>query len=105
MRRFLGDVIGIALEPLEIELAGVVEALPGGFAEKGVGGFASPLLLGFEDLVFGGIEDAIEAPEHGHGKHDFAVLGRAVGASEGVGDVPDQVDFVAEVIHVILCFR
>ena len=71
-----GDVVGIALEAFEIELAGVVEALAGGFAEEGVGGFASPLLLGIEDLLFGGIEDAVEAAEDGHGEHDFAILGR-----------------------------
>ena len=97
-----GDVVGIALESFEIELAGVVEALAGGFAEEGVGGFASPLLLGFEDLGFGGIEDAIEAAEDGHGEHDFAILGRAVGTAEGIGDVPDEVNFVAEVIHGIV---
>ena len=97
-----GDVVGVALEALEIELAGVVEALAGGFAEEGVGGFASPLLLGFEDLGFGGIEDAIEAAEDGHGEHDFAILGRAVRTAEGVGDVPDEVYFVAEVIHGVV---
>ena len=96
----LGDVVGGALELLEVEAAGVVEALAGGFAEEGVGGFVVPLLLGGEDLGLGGLEDAVQAAEDGHGEHDFAVLGRAVGAAEGVGDVPDQVNFVAEVIHV-----
>jgi len=27
--------------------------------------------------------------------------GGAVGTAEGVGDVPDQVDFIAEVIHAV----
>ena len=91
-----------AAELVEIELGGVVEALAGGFAEEGVGGLVGPLLLGGEDLGLGGGEDAIEAAEDGHGEHDFAVLGGAVGAAEGVGDIPDEVDFVGEVIHLRL---
>jgi hypothetical protein len=98
----LGDVVGCAAEFFEIEFAGVVEVLAGGFAEEGVGGLAVPLLLGFEDLGLGGGEDAIEAAEDGHGEHDFAVLGGAVGAAERVGDIPDEVDFVAEVIHEVV---
>jgi hypothetical protein len=38
-----------------------------------------PLLPVGADLGLGGGEDAIEAAEDGHGEHDFAVLGRAIG--------------------------
>src|ERR1039458_2375296 len=89
-----------AAELVEIELGGVMAAVAGGFAEERVGGLVGPLLLGGEDLGLGGGEDAIEAAEDGHGEHDFAVLGGAIGAAEGVGDIPDEVDFVGEVVHV-----
>jgi len=76
--------MGSALKPqaFEVQLAGVVEALAGGFTEEGAGGFVVPLLLGFEDLVLGGLEDAVQTAEDGHGEHDFAVIGRAVGTAE-----------------------
>jgi hypothetical protein len=79
---------GGAAELVEIELGGVVEALAGGFAEEGVGGLVGPLLLGGEDLGLGGGEDAIEAAGDGHGEHDFAVLGRAIGGRGGCRRCP-----------------
>jgi len=96
------DVVGIALEAFEVQLAGVVETLAGSFAEERIGGLVIPLLLRFQHLLFGGLENAVQAAEDGHGEHDLAVLGRAVRAAQGVGDVPDEVDLVAEVIHGLL---
>jgi hypothetical protein len=53
---------------------------------------ALELFLFFEDFGFGGFEDAVEATQDGHGEHDFAVFGRAVGTAEEVGNVPDETD-------------
>jgi hypothetical protein len=42
------------------------------------------------------------------GEHDFAIFGRAVGAAEEVGNVPDETDKGIGVIgqgRVVLCIR
>jgi hypothetical protein len=59
------------------------------------------LLALFENLCFGIGEDAVEAAEHGHGEHDFAVFGRAVWAAEEVGNVPDEADQVIAVVRQV----
>jgi hypothetical protein len=101
----LGEAFGVGQEFGEVEFTGVVELLLGGSAEHLVddgGVLAFEALLLFEDCGFGGFGDAIEAAEDGHGEHDFAVLGRAVGATEEVGDVPDEAyEAVGVVGHAI----
>jgi len=91
----LGEAFGVGEEFGEIESAGVVELLFRGAAEHFIDDgrvLAFELLLLFEDFGFGGFEDAVEASEDGHGEHDFAVFGRAVGAAEKIGNVPDETD-------------
>ena len=79
------QVVGFAFEPFEIVLAGVVELLAGGFLEHLVevaGALAFELLGLFEKPGFGIGEDTVQAAEYGHGEHDLAIFGRAVGAAE-----------------------
>jgi hypothetical protein len=95
IQKVLGEAIGVGLELFEVVLAGVVELLAGGLLKHFVdvaGALALQLPTLFEDLGFGVVEDAVEAAEHGHGEHDLAVFGRAVGAAEQIGHVPDEVD-------------
>jgi len=95
VEQVLGEAFGVGEEFGEIESAGVVELLFRGAAEHFIDDgrvLAFELLLLFEDFGFGGFEDAVEASEDGHGEHDFAVFGRAVGAAEKIGNVPDETD-------------
>ena len=109
VKQVLGQTFGIGQEFGEIVLAGVVELLPGGAAEHFIDDgrvLALAFLVLFEDLGFGGFENAIEAAEDGHGEHDFAIFGRAVGAAKKVGNVPNETDEVVGVISQgrgILC--
>jgi hypothetical protein len=95
VEQILREPVGVGLEALEIVLAGVVELVFGRALQHFVrvfGGLALEPLVLFEDFGLGGIEDAIEAAEHRHGQHDFAVFGRAVRAAEKVSDIPDEAD-------------
>ena len=98
----LGDVVGVALELLEVEGRAVVEALAGGLVEDAVQGLApepaalAPLVLG-QHPGLGGREHAVEAAQHGHRQHHPLVLRRAVGAAQQVRDLPDQVGEVGVV--------
>ena len=97
------DVVGIALERLEVEVGAVVEALAGGPVQVLVEGSAvesalAPLVLG-GDLGPRGREHAVEPAQHGHRQHDAFVLRRAVRTAQQVGDLPDQVREVAVVGH------
>jgi hypothetical protein len=51
------------------------------------------------EFVFGGFEDAVQAAEDGHGEDDSAVFVGFIGATQEVGDVPDEVCVFAEVGH------
>ena len=91
----LGEAFRVGEEFGEVELAGVVELLLCGAPEHFIDEravLAFEFLLLFEDFGFGGFEDAVEAAQDGHGEHDFAVFGRAVGTAEKVGNVPDETD-------------
>lgn len=104
------DVVGVALQLLEIERRVVVEALTGGLVECGVKGIALKLaaLAAFvrgQHLALRGREHAVEPPEHGHGQHDALVLRWAVRAAQQVGDLPDQVGEVIVVRHRSVLFR
>ncbi|TLD46543.1 MAG: hypothetical protein FAZ92_01169 [Accumulibacter sp.] len=98
------DVVGVTLQPLEVERGVIVEALAGGIVEMGVEGVAfepaalAPLELG-QDLGFRRRQHAVEAAKDGHGEHDAFVLRRAVGTAQQVGDLPDQVREVVVVRH------
>ena len=80
------DVVGVALELLEVEGGVVVKALAGGHVQPLVQGFAldlatfAPRMFG-QDLGFRRGEHAVEAAQHGHRQHDALVLRRAVGAT------------------------
>jgi hypothetical protein len=90
-----GPGFGISFEALEIVLAGVVELLPGGALEHlvDVGGvLAFQFFVLFENFGFRRFENAVEPAEDGHVQHDFAIFGGTIGASEEVGDVPDEAD-------------
>jgi hypothetical protein len=91
----LGEAFGVSEEFGEVELAGVIELLLCGTPEHFIderGVLAFELFLLFENFGFGRFEDAVEATQDGHGEHDFAVFGRAVGPAEEVGNVPDKTD-------------
>ena len=93
MEEVLGEAFGVGEEFAEVELAGVIELLLRGAAEHFIderGVLALELFLLFENFGFGGFEDAIEAAQDGHGKHDLAVFGRAVGTAQEVRNVPDE---------------
>jgi len=101
VEQVLGEAFGVVEELRKIVLAGVVELLSGGAAKHfvdqgGVLAFQLPVL--FENFFLGGLENAIQAAQDGHGKHDFAVFGRAVRAAEEVGHVPDEADEAIAVI-------
>ena len=94
------DLGGIGEEPLEIELRGVVEGLPGGPHQHPVahfGGVAGEFGGTGEDSLLGGLEDAVEATEDRHREDDLPVLGLLVVATEQVGDLPDEVGQGAEI--------
>ena len=99
------DVVGIALEPLEVEGGVVVKALAGGLVQPAVQGFAlqlatlAPRVFG-QDPGFRRGEHAVEPPQHRHGQHDALVLRRAVRAAQQVGDLPDQGGEMAVVRHL-----
>jgi hypothetical protein len=91
----LGEAFGVGEESGEIELAGVIELLLRRASKHFIDErrvLTLELFLLFKDFGFGGFEDAVEATQDGHGEHDFAVFGRAVGAAEEVGNVPDETD-------------
>ena len=103
------SAFGVCQELGEVVLASVVELLLRRAAEHFIddgGVLAFAFLVLFDDLGFGGFENAIEAAEDGHGEHDFAIFGRAVGAAKKVGNVPNETDEVVGVISQgrgILC--
>jgi len=98
------DVVGVALQLLEVQRRVAVETLARGLVELRVERVAfEPAALALrvlrQDPRLGRSEHAIEPAEHGHGQHDALVLRRAVGAAQQVGDLPDQVSEVAVVRH------
>ena len=97
------DVVGIALELLEIEAGVVVEALAGGPVQSGVERFAiesaAPVLMLSQNLGFGRGEHTVEPAQHCHGQHDPLVLRGPVRPAHQVGDLPDQVCKVVVVSH------
>ena len=91
----LGEPFGVGEEFGEVEPAGVIELLLRRASKHFIDErrvLTFELFLLFEDFGFGGFEDAVEAAQDGHGEHDFAVFGRAVGTAEKVGNVPDETD-------------
>ncbi len=98
------DVVGVTLQPLEVERRVIVEALAGGIVQMGIEGVTfqsaplAPLELG-QNLGFRRHQHAVEAAEHGHWEHDAFVLRRSVGPAQQVGDLPDQIREVAMVRH------
>ncbi|MFO0875267.1 MAG: hypothetical protein U0575_15030 [Phycisphaerales bacterium] len=99
----LGDVVGIALELLEVQRRVVVEPLARRLVQPGIEGFALELVLGprvlGKHLGLGRREHAVESAEHRHGKHDALVLRRTVRTTQQVGDLPDEVREVVVVRH------
>ena len=73
------DVVGVALELLEIEGGVVVKTLAGGFVQPLVQGFAldlatlEPCVFG-QDLGFRRGQHAVEPAQHRHGQHDTLIL-------------------------------
>ena len=98
------DVVGVALELLEVEGGVVVKALAGGPVQRLVQGFTlelathAPRVFG-QDLGFRRGEHAVEAAQHGHGQHDALVLWGPVRTAQQVGDLPDQGCEVVVVRH------
>ena len=98
------DVVGIALELLEVERGAIVEALAGGSVQPQVQGCAldlaalAPRVLG-QNLGLRRGEHAVEPAQHRHGQHDALVLRRPVWAAQQIGDLPDQVREVVVVRH------
>ena len=92
---------GAGAEVVEGELRGVVERLAGRLAERCF--LLDDFLLvepglHVEDRLLGGFEDSVEAPEHGHGEDDIAVLAADVDVAEDiVRDAPDVVGDPVEV--------
>ena len=89
----LRDVVWVVEQPREVEPRGVVERPPGGALEllatdvRAVAGVRS---VGGEHRLLRLGEHAVEAPEHGEGEDDLAVLVALVGPSEQVADAPDE---------------
>ena len=89
----LRDVVRVVEQPREVEPRGVVERPPRGALEllatdvRAVAGVRS---VGGEHRLLRLGEHAVEAPEHGEGEDDLAVLVALVGAAQQVADAPDE---------------
>jgi hypothetical protein len=97
-------VVRVALQLLEVERRVIVEALTGGIVQDPVERVVvepaalTPLVLR-EDSGLGRREHAVEAAQHGHGKHDTLILRRPVRTTQQVGDLPDEVGKIVMVGH------
>src|SRR5262249_20030948 len=58
----------------------------------------TPLVLR-KDFRFGWCEHAVEAAQHSHGQHDALILWRTIGATQQVGNLPDEVGEIVMVGH------
>jgi hypothetical protein len=94
------DVVRVALELVEVELAVVVEAQRGAVfilrqvVEDGVDigdAFAAQFGVALEHGFLAGRQHGVEAAQHGQRQHHALVLRRAVGAAQQIGDGPDEV--------------
>ena len=92
------DVVRIALEPLKVKLAVIVEADVCAVAcdpvQNPVNVFYLPIFpfLPFSyNRLLRRRQNTIEAPEHGHRQHHALVLRWPVRAAQQVGDGPDEV--------------
>jgi hypothetical protein len=100
MRQVLRGLIGLALELLEVQLAGVVEGVASDLVQDRLRLFDLAVLQGgvlFKHLGLGRLQDAIQPAEHGERQNDATILGRFVRASQEVGDRPDKRNFLGKI--------
>ena len=99
------DVVRVALELLEVELAVVVKAqrlavvILGPVVEDGVDvgdALGAELGMALEHGLLAGRQHGVEAAQHGERQHHALVLRRAVGTAQQVGDGPDEVGELLE---------
>ena len=94
------DVVGVALELVEIKLAVVMKAqratvfILGQVVEDGIdigNALAAQFGIALEHGLFAGRQHGIEAAQHGQRQHHALVLRRAVGTAQQVGHRPDEI--------------
>jgi hypothetical protein len=88
----LADVVLVAHQLLEVERRRVVEELAGLAQQEGFRvqpGCLAGLLLG-KDSDLGRFQHAVEAPQHGEGQNDLAILRLLVVAAQKISDRPDE---------------
>ena len=96
-----GDVIRVGEQPGEVQLALVVEALPGNPVQDGIDvlDLAVQLLILGKNSFLGGRKHAVQAAQKDERKDDPPILIRLVVSPQQVGNRPDEPNFVLEPIH------
>ncbi|MPN09877.1 hypothetical protein SDC9_157170 [bioreactor metagenome] len=109
-RRKTGDVvvqvgrqfIGITQQVLEGKFTGVVETELEAMIDHRLDGFGVVLAIGLklavivDHLLLAALQHAIETAKHGQRNHYPAILGRTVGTTQKIGDVPDHIALLFE---------
>ena len=93
----IGDVLGIAQQPLEGEGRGVVEVITRGSGKEAFPDHQPALIAGLVHLqhrLLGGGQRVAETLDDAHGQDDVAILMGLVGAHQFVGNRPDEVRFL-----------
>ena len=90
--QILADVVLVAHELFQVQGRGIVKELAGLFEEEWLGIELGLGALGQlrQHAPFGRLQDAIQAPQHGEGQDDLAVVGLLVVATQQVGYGPDK---------------
>jgi hypothetical protein len=95
----LGDVVRVVQQAAEVEAGGVVEVGPADAAQDGGGlldaAAREPIVL-LHDRVPGVLQHAVQAPQHGEGQDDLAVVVLLEVAAQQVGDGPQEAGRLGE---------
>ncbi|OQA27234.1 MAG: hypothetical protein BWY59_01131 [Verrucomicrobia bacterium ADurb.Bin345] len=97
-----GDVLRVALQLLERELAGVVERLACDLVQDRLQVLHLATLHRVvlrQHLLLRRLQDAVQPPEHGQGQHHVLVLVGPVRPPKNIRYGPDEADFLAEVFQ------
>lgn len=57
-------------------------------------------VMGFQYPGFGWLQNTIDAPQHGERQDDILLLAALEDIADKIGDAPDEVDFIAMVVHI-----
>ena len=98
----LGDVVGVADQLVESELADVVEGLLRFAAVLASDGMhcllrhalGLQLLILLQDCILRGLQHTVEPAQHRHRQHDAPILRRPIRPAQLVGDIEDEANEV-----------